>query len=314
MQQTAIVHSERVSRKGEIKYFQIPLPGKTKKIIAVEASAFVFTAVNYEAASSQNPGGALNEPLTTTASADLTYGGCPNPGKATIEFVLETDTGISGVNMQIFRIGTAVNPGFIYMCGVYSVVISVTATEGDTPQSIATKLADEVNNTSLAQWNQYGTNSQNYKPTASADGDLITLTVDYQHSFFASGRGECPADTTPPAEGPPPLLAYDPLFLIGCNEKAGMLSLQSPDITDIFFQGEVFRQDRNIAFGDFTKEPFEIGEWVNGKKRISQDVSIISGSPIIEAYYKDSWGAFYDRDIDYQLNIFIWIEKHEYDK
>ncbi len=302
MQQEVIVHTENISRMGELKYFQIPLPGTAKKIIAVETSVFLYTeglVVPVPPDTGGTTGG------DTGGSGGSTNSNCPNPGTASIDPV--SNTVANNILTQVFKIGAAVNPTFIYQCGVYSVVVSVTAVDGDTPTTIATKLAAAVNNTTLATWNQYGSNNQNYKPTASSNGDLLTLTVDTQHSFFASGTGSCGNEPPPPP--PPAAIEYDQLFTIRNNEKAGLLSLQSPDVTDIFLQTEVFREDRNINFGDFTYSPLEIGEWIRGRKRIATDVLITTSSPILEAYYKDSWGVFYGRDVSYQLNIYVWIEK-----
>jgi hypothetical protein len=308
MQQTIIVHNEQINRKGEIKYFQIPLPGVVKKIIAVEASIFLLS--NVEIAQQQTQ----PEPTANTqqATAAAATNGCPNPGKATIDLISDTNTGINGIRTQVFRIGAAVNPGFIYQCGVYSVVVSVTAVDGDTPETIASKLATEVNNTSLAVWNQYGSNNRNYKPTAVANRDELTLTVDSQHSFFASGIGECSGPQPPPPPPPPPdVLQFDPLFFISRNEKAGTLSLQSPDATDIFYQCEAYREDKNINYGDFSYSGAMVGEWLKGRKRYATEVLIRTESPILEAYYKDILGEFYGKDLNYQLNIFIWFEKIE---
>jgi hypothetical protein len=302
MQQEVIVHIEQISRRGELKYFQIPLPGTAKKIIAVETSAVLLTeglVVPAPADTSGTIGG------DTGGYGGSTNNNCPNPGTASIDPV--SNTVANNILTQVFRIGAAVNPTFIYQCGVYSVVVSVTAVDGDTPTTIAAKLADVVNNTTLTIWNQYGSNNHNYKPTASSNGDLITLTVDTQHSFFASAIGSC--GNEPPPSPPPAQPEYDQLFRINNNEKAGKLSLQSPDITDIFFQAEIFREDRNINYADFSYSPLEIGEWIRGRKRIASDVLIGTVSPILEAYYKDSWGEFYGRDVSYQLNIYVWIEK-----
>ena len=305
MQQIAIVHTEQISRKGEIKYFQIPLPGTVKKIIAVEGSAFQFTEASLP---QSNP----NPIVTPNPTPPPVNNNCPNPGSATIDPV--SSITMNDVTTQVFRIGAAVNPGFMYTCGIYSVTISVTAVDGDTPQSIAAKLATEVNNTSLATWNQYGSIAQNYKPTATSDGDELTLNMYYQHQFYASGHGSCTAAPPPPPPPGPTLLQYDPLFTIRNNEKAGTLSLQSPDATDIFYQCEAYREDKNISYGDYTLSEEVIGEWLKGKKRIATDVLIQTESPILEAYYKDVWGDYYNKDISYQLNIFIWFEKYVHDK
>jgi hypothetical protein len=93
------------------------------------------------------------------------------------------------------------------------------------------------------------------------------------------------------------------------NEKAGTVSLQSPDITDIFLQCEAWREDKNISYGDFLFTNEIQGEWLKGKKRFNTDVSITTASPILEAYYKDSWGLYFGKDVSYGLNIFIWYEK-----
>jgi hypothetical protein len=293
MLELSVVHIEQISRKEEIKYFQIPLPGTTKKIIAVEASCVLFTQVVP----------IIQEPITNpTPPVNNTTNNCPNPGIASIEAI--SDTIANNIRTQVFKIGAAVNPGFNYQCGVYSVTISVDAVDGDTPSTIAASLANAVNNTSLAIWNQFGSNNQNYKPTAIAVGDQITLTTDNQHSFFAAGTGQCF-----PAPPPDPLAQYDLLFFVSNNEKAGVLSLQSPDATDIFYQGEIFREDKNIGYGDFTMNGELAVEWLRGRKRFATEILIETASPILEAYYKDMLGLWYDKDLSYQINIFIWYEK-----
>jgi hypothetical protein len=306
MQQTAIIQKEQITRKAEIKYFQIPLPGTVKKIIAVEASVFCFSATANEPTTNNG-----NQGTTDPAPSTNNTGGntCPNPGIASIDVVSNTDTGVNGIRTQVFRIGAAVNPGFVYSCGVYSVVVSIVAADGDTTATVAAKLAAEVNNTSLVTWSQYGSNNHNYKPTANSVDDLLTLTVDYQHSFFASGTGECQA--APPVDPPPSLLQYDPLFLIKRNEKAGTIALQSPDATDIFLQTDVFREDRNINFADFLFSGSMNGEWLKGRKRYATEILIRTESPILEAYYKDCLGEFHNMDLNYELNIIIWFEKQQ---
>jgi hypothetical protein len=292
MQELSVVHIEQISRKGEIKYFQIPIPGTTKKIIAVETSCILFTQVDP----------IIQEPITnTTPPVNNTTNNCPNPGIASIEQL--SDVVVNNIRTQVFKIGAAVSPGFNYQCGVYSVTISIDAVDGDTPLTIAAKLANAVNSTSLVTWNQFGSNNQNYKPTAIPIGDQITLTTDNQHSFFAAGTGQCfPAP-------PDPLTQYDLLFFVSNNEKAGVLSLQSPDATDIFFQSEIFREDKNIGYGDFTMNGESAGEWLRGRKRFATDILIETASPILEAYYKDRLGLWYDKDLSYQVSIFIWYEK-----
>lgn len=304
-QQRVIIQTEQISRKGEIKYFQIPLLGTAIKIIGVEASAFLFTQAAQPTPPTNNNGNTPTTPTTPTTPAN---NNCPNPGTAAID--LYSDTTDSTTHEQVFKVGNAVNPGFVYSCGVYSVVLSVTAVSGDTPATIASKLSNAVNNTTLAEWNQYGSNNQNYKPSAGTNGALITLMTDRQHSFFASAQGSCTGAPPPPPPPPPvTLLDYAPLFTIAQNEKAGTVSLQSPDVTDIFLQCEAWREDKNISYGDFLFAGEMNGEWLKGKKRYNSDVAITTSSPLLEAYYKDSWGLYFGKDVSYGLNIFIWYEK-----
>lgn len=310
-QQRVILHSEQVGRKGEIKYFQIPLQGKPIKIIGVEVSAFLFSSLLQPIVGPEPQPTPEPQPAPAPDSGTATQlSGCPNPGDATIDQVGSNTA--NGITTQIFRIGPAVNPTFEYSCGVYSHVITIVAVDGDTPASIASKLATQVNNTSLATWSRFGSNNRNYKPTATANGDQLTLTTDSQHSFFASGRGSCSGAPPPPPPPPPPpgpsLLNYDPLFTIVRNERAGVLSLQSPDATDIFYQCDAWRMDNNINYGDFIMKDEMPGEWLKGRNRLAPEILITTASPILEAYYKDSWGVYYDKDLSYGLNIFIWFE------
>lgn len=152
-----------------------------------------------------NSGGTGNN--TGSTSSSTSSGSCLNPGSAAL-----TQTGSASdgtTTTQLFSVGQSVNPGFVYQCGVYSVVISVTAIDGDTQASIAAKLAAAINNTPLSTWNQYGSNNHNYKPTATSSGSILTTHCDYQHSFFGSATGSCTADVQPPPPPPPPA---DPAF------------------------------------------------------------------------------------------------------
>src|SRR6478672_10062718 len=102
MQQLAIVHSEQISRMGEIKYFQIPLPGTKKKILAVEVSAFLFTEATLPHSAP--------DPFTPDPPVSPANNNCPNPGSASIDPI--SSSTVNGITTQVFQIGTAVNPTF----------------------------------------------------------------------------------------------------------------------------------------------------------------------------------------------------------
>ncbi|MFY7843736.1 PKD domain-containing protein [Chryseobacterium gambrini] len=100
-----------------------------------------------------------------------------------------TTTGPGGTRQQIFKVGPNVSAGNKFQTGVYSVVLTVVATSSDTPNTIALKMRDLINNTTREQWNQFNsapTNAAGYPPKASASGDLLTISLNYQNQFFGS--------------------------------------------------------------------------------------------------------------------------------
>jgi hypothetical protein len=139
--------------------------------------------------------------VNDTLPAPSSNGSCPNPGTASI--VQTSIIGSGATTQQSFRIGSAVNPGFVYSWGVYGVTKSVTAVSGDTASSIAQKLANAINQAPMSDW-QNASNNHNYKPSANVSGDSFTSLVDSQHSAYASGSGSCSATvpTTDPVSSP----------------------------------------------------------------------------------------------------------------
>lgn len=100
-----------------------------------------------------------------------------------------TTTGPGGTRQQIFKVGPNVSAGNKFQTGVYSVVLTVVATSSDTPNTIALKMRDLINNTTREQWNQFNsapTNAAGYPPKATASGDLLTISLNYQNQFFGS--------------------------------------------------------------------------------------------------------------------------------
>ena len=99
-----------------------------------------------------------------------------------------TDTGPGGIRTQKFQVGADILPGNKFQIGVYSVTLTIDAVTGDTPTSIAQKLANAVNNTTVAQWNQYGnhTGVNGFPPHATSSGSVVTITLNYQNQFFGA--------------------------------------------------------------------------------------------------------------------------------
>lgn len=91
---------------------------------------------------------------------------------------------------EVFAIGTDMRAGDQFMLEVYSHQVTVTAVNGDTASSIATKLAAAINNTTAAQWNSAGSapaaGTPGFPPTATASGNQITIVLNYANQFAAS--------------------------------------------------------------------------------------------------------------------------------
>lgn len=99
----------------------------------------------------------------------------------------ETATGVGGTRTQLFRIGDNVNAGNRFQLIIYSHIVTVIAAAGDTPTTIATKLKDAVNGTSLADWNSAGSapapGTNGFPPTASSSGPQLTIVMNWGNSF-----------------------------------------------------------------------------------------------------------------------------------
>jgi hypothetical protein len=107
---------------------------------------------------------------------------------------------------------------------------------------------------------------------------------------------------------------YDPAFVVRKCDKAGLLTLQSPDASDIFLQTEVFASDVNSGFGDVSFMGEGATEWLRGRKRYPVEIRVPTSAPILEGYYRDQWSQHLGIDINYLLNLIIWYEAASYDK
>lgn len=106
---------------------------------------------------------------------------------------------------------------------------------------------------------------------------------------------------------PPPVATIDPLFIIEKNHTIGRLTLQTPG--GIFYQEDVRQEDWNTNQADFMKTDLFLPQVELGRRYAKNTISITACSPVIEGFYKDSWGVFDTLSIGYTLSIYIWIEK-----
>lgn len=103
--------------------------------------------------------------------------------------ISNTNTGVGGTRTQIYQIGNSVTPGVTYNLEVYSHPVSVVANSGETPSSMAVRMAAAINATTNVQWNSAGSapssGTNGFPPTATASGSQVSVTLNYQNQFAA---------------------------------------------------------------------------------------------------------------------------------
>jgi hypothetical protein len=101
----------------------------------------------------------------------------------------------------------------------------------------------------------------------------------------------------------------DPAFKVSYNDPIGKLTLQTTE--GLIYQGEVRQEDKNSKWADFSQVLNDgfFDQYSHGKKRYEDSINIKTCIPMIEGDYKDSWALHYNYHIEYELLVYIWIEK-----
>lgn len=109
----------------------------------------------------------------------------------------------------------------------------------------------------------------------------------------------------------PEIDPIDPSFKISFNDPIGNLTLQATENPGIIYQKEVRQTDRNSKWADFTQSVNDefFDQYSHDRKRYEDVVISNICTPILEGFYKDCWGDHYSYHVQYQLLIYIWIEK-----
>lgn len=104
--------------------------------------------------------------------------------------ISNTDTGTGGTRTQIAQVGSDIIAGNRFVAVVYSHFVTYTAISGDTPSTVATGLANAINATTTAQWNEVGSappiGTNGYPPSATPSGSNITIVLNFANQFAFS--------------------------------------------------------------------------------------------------------------------------------
>lgn len=91
----------------------------------------------------------------------------------------------------------------------------------------------------------------------------------------------------------------------------GEFKLQSCEEANWFYSTNVYANDNNLGFGDFSSTGFPINDFSHGAMRLEEEVKVDTQSTIIQAWYKDSLGESLKQNINYEISIYVWIKTEE---
>lgn len=88
----------------------------------------------------------------------------------------------------------------------------------------------------------------------------------------------------------------------------GEARLQSCGKANLFYSADIFLNDRNLGYGDFSQVPatWHARAWSTGYQREEDKVYVGEGCPVIRGYYKDRRGEILDSDLTYSVNLYLW--------
>lgn len=91
----------------------------------------------------------------------------------------------------------------------------------------------------------------------------------------------------------------------------GEFKLQSCKEANWFYSTNVYANDNNLGFGDFSSTGLPINDFSHGSMRFEEEVKVDAQSTIIQAWYKDSLGESLKQNINYEVSIYVWIKTEE---
>jgi hypothetical protein len=95
------------------------------------------------------------------------------------------------------------------------------------------------------------------------------------------------------------------------NQLIGELKLQSCEEANWFYSADVFANDVNLSYGDFSQSGFRVNDFSHGTKRTEEIVKIDVESTIIQGWYLDALGKTKNADIRYEVTVYVWINVEE---
>jgi hypothetical protein len=95
------------------------------------------------------------------------------------------------------------------------------------------------------------------------------------------------------------------------NQLIGELKLQSCEEANWFYAADVFVNDANLNWGDFSQAGFPVNDFTHGNKRTEEIVKVDAESTIINGWYLDALAKSQKLDINYEIKVYVWINVEE---
>lgn len=99
-------------------------------------------------------------------------------------------------------------------------------------------------------------------------------------------------------------------FEVKADKPIGRLLLQVPGCEGVFFRGDLM-EDNNYHMGDEVMAgSWQPHPWSHGGRKEELSIAVSSPAPFIEGYFMDRYGEGVYSSLEYQLQIYLWIEKN----
>lgn len=95
------------------------------------------------------------------------------------------------------------------------------------------------------------------------------------------------------------------------NQLIGELKLQSCEEANWFYSTDVYANDTNLSYGDFSSVGFLANDFTHGNKRTEEIVKIDVESTVVQGWYLDAFGKSQKTDIRYEVTVYVWINVEE---
>ena len=152
--------------------------GSTTEAVGMKTVGTLHTELGFKVGALAHGGSDL-KPICADADGILHICGKGLPS------LIETSNTLNNsqnLRTQTFKVGKSVAAGNKYHLRFYSDSTYVVAVAGDTPETIAIKLRDAINNTAVREWNAGGVpnfGSPGFPPKALADRDEVIITFNF---------------------------------------------------------------------------------------------------------------------------------------